>query len=357
MKLCQQVLDWLLEQDNPPVRFLTLTRLLHEGPRSKAVREAKARLMDYPVTRRILRHAPDLWKGDDRALWKYDGKYWQLIFLGQFLADGKDPSIAEGVRAVLDRRSWVTTKRDCCLAANLLAGISQLGYGSDPIVREEMEALAERFLDAGGIACSYMNYSLLPHCYMAEPKYLLCFGQIPTAERSRRMTAAIERLVHDLVQNEVFVYMPDCRKEWEKQIESRPRRGELAAGETVKDWVAVRRREFYARRGEIPRKPKPGWLKFGFPLHYNSDVLEALYALAFVSTPRSPELEKALEVVRARRTEAGTWNLDKSMNGKMLVDVEEPGKPSKWLTYRALYVLNHFRIDVPAKAATGAELL
>ncbi|MCP4663213.1 MAG: hypothetical protein GY856_48090 [bacterium] len=344
MKIRQQVVDWLLEEDNPPVRFLTLTRLLHEGPRSKVVREAKSRLMDYPVTQRILKHAPDLWKGDDRAFWKYDGKYWQLIFLGQFLADGKDPRIAEGVRGLLATRRWVTTKRDCCLAANILGGISGLGYGGHPVVKEEMESLAERFLDAGGIACSYMDYSLLSHCYMAQPRLLLCFGQIPTPERSRRVTTAIERLVYDLVQKEVFVYMPVPRKDWEKEIESRPSRRELAAGETVKGWVAARRREFLARRGEIRRKPKPGWLKFGFPLHYNSDVLEALYALALVSTPMSTNLEKALEVVRAKRTEAGTWILDKSMNGKMLADVEEQGRPSKWLTFRALYVLNHFRV-------------
>jgi len=38
----------------------------------------------------------------------------------------------------------------------------------------------------------------------------------------------------------------------------------------------------------------------------------------------------------------GTWKLENSLNGKMWVDVEEKGKPSKWITYFALYVLNHF---------------
>jgi hypothetical protein len=34
--------------------------------------------------------------------------------------------------------------------------------------------------------------------------------------------------------------------------------------------------------------------------------------------------------------------MENSLNGKMWVDVEEKGKSSKWLTYFALYVLNHF---------------
>ena len=49
------ILDWLLEEDNPPVRFLTLTRLLHGSETDARVQEARAkgalkemgRRMDY----------------------------------------------------------------------------------------------------------------------------------------------------------------------------------------------------------------------------------------------------------------------------------------------------------------------
>jgi hypothetical protein len=36
------------------------------------------------------------------------------------------------------------------------------------------------------------------------------------------------------------------------------------------------------------------------------------------------------------------WLLENTMNGKMWVDVEAKGKPSKWVTFRALRVLQHF---------------
>jgi hypothetical protein len=110
----------------------------------------------------------------------------------------------------------------------------------------------------------------------------------------------------------------------------------------VKQWVSDRRDQFLAERGPGAPKPKPGWLKFGFPLHYNSDILEAMYALAELGTPMSAALEKPRKVIEEKMTPEGKWVMESSLNGKMLVDVEAKGKPSKWLTYFALRVLTHF---------------
>ncbi len=87
---------------------------------------------------------------------------------------------------------------------------------------------------------------------------------------------------------------------------------------------------------------KKGWLKFGFPLHYNSDVLEALFALAKLKVPLSPKLQMPLDIVRQKMDPDGKWIMENSLNGKMVVDVEQKGKPSKWITYTALRVLDHF---------------
>jgi hypothetical protein len=138
------------------------------------------------------------------------------------------------------------------------------------------------------------------------------------------------------------VYVPGNQKEWLAVLERNPGREGLPAGHTVRQWISDRREEFLAERGPGTPKPKPGWLKFGFPLHYNSDVLEAMYALAEVDTPMSPALDKPLQVIKEKMTPDGKWIMESSLNGKMLADVEEKGKPSKWLTYFALRVLAHF---------------
>ena len=81
------------------------------------------------------------------------------------------------------------------------------------------------------------------------------------------------------------------------------------------------------------------WFKFGFPLSYTSDVLEALQAVSEAGYARDPRLKKAIDLVLSKRDAEGRWLLKHSLNGKMWIDFESKGKPSKWVTLRALRVL------------------
>jgi hypothetical protein len=344
MVIPKDVLRWLLEPENPPVRHLTLTDLLGKPATAPEVCAARARLMEYSVTREILDHPNTLPLDDERPYWKYDGLYWQLILLGGFLADGRDPRIAEAVRFVLEHRHWVQRRRWQCLTANMLGALIRLGYGDHPIVVEEIDALARRIVEEEGIDCSEMGHSLLTRCFMALPKLLLCFAEIPLERRSPTVVKAIERITSNLAGEHVFVYLPADRKAWNEILAGRPKSTELPSGQRVKDWVARQREEFLETHGIGDPRPKRGWLRFGFPLHYNSDALEAMFGLARTGAPHDPRFDKALQAVRDKRTTDGRWIMDRSMSGRMLVDVEEPGTPSKWLTYRALVILEHFGI-------------
>jgi len=155
--------DWLLEKNNPPVRYLTLKHLL-KSDREPNVSKDKSQLMDYEVTQGILARADEFWFDDDKAYAKYTGKFWQLIFLGSFLADGKDPRIAEGINGMLSNRKWIWKQGGQCLTANILSSLTRLGYGDHPIVLQEIEVLANRVATDEGIKCDAMEYSLLSHC-------------------------------------------------------------------------------------------------------------------------------------------------------------------------------------------------
>ncbi len=341
------VIDWLLEEDNPPVRYLTLRHLLGEPETSPKLVRAKSRLMHYGVTQKILNCGHRFWR-DEKPYEKYTGKYWQVIFLGQFLADGNDPRIAPGIGEILERRTWVSKDGGQCLTANILAALTRLDYGDHPVVRQERETLARRVVKDGGLDCGAMAYSLLPACYMAQPKLLLCFSQTPPKDRTPAIKSAIKLLVGRMLEREVYVYVPGRQKEWQAVLASNPGRGGLPAGQTVKQWMSDQRDAFLAKGGPGDPKPKPGWLKFGFPLHYNSDILETLYAFAALGTPRSAVLERPLRVVEEKMTSEGKWVMESSLNGKMWADVERKGEPSKWLTYFALRVLAHFGGVTPA---------
>jgi hypothetical protein len=335
-----EVLSWLLEEDNPPVRLLTLTRLLHRPETDADVQDARAHLMDYSVTQGILAHSDAIWESGPRMFWSYKGKHWNTVYLGHFMADGQDPRIAEGVQALLESR-WLSDRWHC-MTACMLRAFRRLGYGDRPAVIQGTETLAQRLLDGGGIACSGMNTSLLSRCYMMLPKLLLCFGEVRPEQRSPAIQEAIAWIAQELVDHQVYIYVAGNRKAWDAVRPRSRRKADAPEGETPDSWRDKVKARFLAEHGLGELQPKRIWTRFGFPLNYNSDILEAMVALATVGTPMSDTLEKPLQVIRDKRTADGVWRLEKSLNGQMWVDVEVKGQPSKWITHFALIVLDHF---------------
>ena len=302
--------------------------------------------MDYEVTREILANGSEFWSPEGNAFsksyQKYRGRFWQMIFLGQFFADGHDPLIAPGVESILEARKFIDKRGIQCLTANILCAAMRLGFADHPIVPDEVEALAQRVVKDGGVACEAMGYSLLTHCYMCIPKLIFCFAEVPEDKRPESVKAAIEILARTLIDNQIHIYVSSHRKAWQDILAEAPKTEDLPKGQTVKAWMADQKQRFLEEKGYGDREPKPGWLRFGFPLNYNSDVLEALFALAQIGTPMSSALEEPLRIVRSKTSAQGTWTLENSLNGKMWADVEEKGKPSKWLTLTAHRVLAHF---------------
>ena len=94
----------------------------------------------------------------------------------------------------------------------------------------------------------------------------------------------------------------------------------------------------YLRNPDGTRKDKAGWKRFGFPLFYQSDALEVLDILTCLGV-HDDRMQPAVDLVLNARKPDGAWLLDNTYNGKMWVDIEEKGKPSKWVTLRALRTL------------------
>ena len=106
--LNQDTIDWLLEDNNPPVEYLTQTKLLGKDPDDPEVLKAHNNLINYEATKGILDQGDKFWGFDEKAYWKYTGKYRQIIFLGQFLANGKHPRIFESMLDVIEGKKWVS---------------------------------------------------------------------------------------------------------------------------------------------------------------------------------------------------------------------------------------------------------
>jgi hypothetical protein len=91
------------------------------------------------------------------------------------------------------------------------------------------------------------------------------------------------------------------------------------------------------------------WLDFGFPLHYQSDLVELVDVLAHLSYDSGPRFRRLLESVTEAQTSEGRWI---KRYGTRALQVEARGQPSKWITIHALRAVKHkWRASVQAGLA------
>jgi len=83
----------------------------------------------------------------------------------------------------------------------------------------------------------------------------------------------------------------------------------------------------------------PEWFKFGFPRGYQSDVLETLDTLALLGCVPDRRLEAAVSLVVSKQGVDGRWRSEFVSPRAQEVGVDQEGEPSKWVTLRALRVL------------------
>jgi hypothetical protein len=336
-----QTLDWLLGDDNPAVSVLTRQTLLGEAetPKSRAL---WARRNDYEPVRKILEAQADdgSWATPARDYQKYGGSLWQIVFLGELWADPADERVRRGAEYAFSRQLASGAFR-CngrpdaaipCLTANVGRSLARLGYERDERVSHALGWVAGEYRKSGRLGCfQAAPYTLNGYCHMLAPKVLLFLGAVPRDLWPDGAEALREAAVAALRDKQVLRCLPKGSGEFFNLVWSAPK--------AERDGT---RERFLAEHPALEYGEKPGWLRFGFPLSYNSDALEALLSLAAVGERRRPEYEPALDVVRAAADDKMRWTMRNSHNGKMLADVEKKGAPSKWLTLHALQVLGHF---------------
>ncbi len=120
---------------------------------------------------------------------------------------------------------------------------------------------------------------------------------------------------------------------------------ERATGGTPETRAARATGEEYLLERRLFRRLSTGepaerrYLAFVYPSRWYYDVLRALDYFRAADV-RDPRLDEALEHVRSRRREDGTWALDWQPPGRVWFELDDgPDQPSRWITLRALRVL------------------
>jgi hypothetical protein len=97
----------------------------------------------------------------------------------------------------------------------------------------------------------------------------------------------------------------------------------------------------YKRSHDLSRVSKPGWLRFGFPLMYQTDALEILGILTKLGY-KDERMQETVDLVLSKQDTQGRWTLENTFDGRFQVDIERKGELSKWITLNALKALKRF---------------
>jgi len=92
-----------------------------------------------------------------------------------------------------------------------------------------------------------------------------------------------------------------------------------------------------------PAAGSPAWTRFAFPGWWHYDVLRGLDYLRSAGVPRDERMAEAIALVESKRDRDGRWPLEIRYAGTMPVEIDDgEGQPSRWITLRALRVLDRF---------------
>ena len=84
---------------------------------------------------------------------------------------------------------------------------------------------------------------------------------------------------------------------------------------------------------------KPAFTMFSFPPRWYYDVMKALDFAQLINAPKDERFEDAINLLKKKQNNDGTWNLQNRHSGKTFFELESVGKPSRWNTLRAYRIL------------------
>jgi hypothetical protein len=307
-------MEWLLEEDQPAVRYFTLTDLLGRGRNNSKVREAYSNIPKKG------------WAHDILALQKTEG-HWQSktsLYTPKYIATNwmslvlSDLGLTKENRQVrkaanLFFKQWLAPPPmsnifddEVCIVGNTARMLARFGYVDDPRVRKLFDRLVEDQKEDGGWHCFESSSGTLD-CWEG----LAAFSALPRSKQTRKIKNSIDRGA-----------------------------------------------EFYLKRklfDDGDRRYVP-WFRFHFPNHYYYDILVGLDVITRLGYGYDRRLQPALDILNKKRQTDGTWLLERihpdlgtgaqyplRKRAKPFA-LEVPGKPSKWITLTALRVLK--RVEV-----------
>ncbi len=307
------VIQWLLDSD-PSIRWQVMQDLI--GAPADEVAAERARVATEGAGARLLalQGADGRWGG---AAWNrgWNSTMHVLMLLRDMGLDPASDQASRAVGLVRDRVTWKGCGPQECDCNPFFAGevepcingqVAAAGayFGQD--VRGIVHRLLGEQLPDGGWNCEAANGS--------------------TRSSFNTTICVLEALLEYELADGSSVEVTRARLHGQEYLLQRRLFRRLSTGEVIND-----------------RKGDHNWTRFAFPTWWHYDVLRGLEYMRRAGVVPDQRVTEAVELVESKRDSDGRWPLENQHPGTMAVELDEgEGRPSRWITLRALRVLDWY---------------
>jgi len=278
------VLNWLLEDENPAIKYRTLTEINDNNPSDHW--DCYNEIWNQKQIVKLLSNR------DENGLLVIKGKSIDNLDIFAEYGLHKDERLDKNVEYTLDViRSWKKNDTDlyACYTPSRLRALVMLGYCGNDVI-ELIEEFAATQLFDGGFMCNRLLYKKPDRksCYKAAVPGLLLYAE---CKRKNILPQNADKLIDYFLKRDVF-YTSDKTENL-----------------------------FFFKDGVLSK-----FSKFGVPL--------IVYALSVLGAGNSPALHNGWEMIKERENKNGRLRLDGA--AKQPGVFGKDGHENKWATFYAL---------------------
>ena len=313
------VLRWLLDSD-PSIRWQVMQDLISSPAQEVAAERARVATEGWGARLLASQGVDGTWGG---AVWNrgWDSTMHVLMLLRDFGLDPASDGARRAVGLVRDQVTWQGSGPPESDSNHFFAG------EVEPCINGQVGAVGAYFgQDVRGIVARLLGEQLPDGGWNCEA---------PDNSTRSSFNTTICVLEALLEHERASGGSPEVDT-------GRVRKARLRGQEYLLERWLFRRRS----TGEVIEQDRKGgatWTRFAFPTWWHYDVLRGLEYLRSAGVTPDERVAEAIELVESKRNGDGRWTLEVRYPGVMPVEIDEgEGRPSRWITLRALRVLDWY---------------
>jgi hypothetical protein len=298
------IVSWLLEDDNPSVKFRTLTEIFGKSISDKEVIKPQKQINDYEPVKEIFSHMhPEgYWEWKHPKTGKIVGKeteydsfyttHFNLAFLAELGLKKGDKRIDKAVSRYLNLQQddGDFFRHFSCLYGLMIRAFILFGYQDDPRVLKTIDLLNDSIRHDRGYLCDIhegKKKGRVKSCYRGSVKALLAYTELPQLWNSN----SCQTLIQYFLDREIIFQ----KKDPEKIITT-----------------------------DLPRMI--------FPITWKVSFIDILYSLSKMGYGNHRSMDRTWEIINASQQKDGSYLIDWYPKNSYFF-LGKVKKPNKWITF------------------------